>query len=131
MVYCSKSYCNESTYTLLSQDSIFSKTTKMFGQQTNVIRRRYVVDKSINSSSTPSGNFLFENYEFNFIGEITLTENCPQNRSIVSKHWTFNYHIYGILQMDNYRTRVIDCLPGNIYHNLQIMQKQWIMAGCQ
>ena len=62
----------------------------MFGQQTNVIGRSCVVDKSINSTSTPSGNFLFEHYEFNFIGEITLTENCPQNGSIVSQHWTFN-----------------------------------------
>ena len=52
---------NESTYTLLSMDSIFSKSTKMFGQQTNVIGRSCIVDKSINSSSTTTGNFLFEN----------------------------------------------------------------------
>ena len=86
-------YCSKVTVTNLltpsyhrTQDSIFSKTTKMFGQQTNVIGRSCVVDKSINSSSTPSGNFLFENYEFKFVGEITLTENCPQNGSIISKH---------------------------------------------
>ena len=49
-----------------------------------------MVDKTINSSSIPTGNFLFENYEFNFEGEISITENCPQNGSIILKHWTFN-----------------------------------------
>ena len=48
------------------------------------------MDKSINSSSIPTGNFLFENYEFKFDGELTLTETCPQNGSIITKHWTFN-----------------------------------------
>ena len=85
-----RSHSNESTYTLLSQDSIFSKATKMFGQQVHVIGRTCKVDKSINSSSIPTGNLLFENYIFHFDGEITLTENCPHNGSIVSKQWTFN-----------------------------------------
>ena len=85
-----QSYKNDFTYTLLSQDSIFSKATKMFGQQTHVIGRTYEVDKTVNSSSVSTGNFLLENYEFNFDGEITVSENCPHNGSIISQNWTFN-----------------------------------------
>ena len=62
----------------------------MFGQQVHVIERTCKVDKSINSSSIPTGNLLFENYIFHFDGELTLTENCPHKGSIVSKQWTFN-----------------------------------------
>ena len=62
----------------------------MFGQRTHVIERTCEVDKTVNSSSVPTGNFLLENYEFNFIGEITVTENCPSNGTIVSQNWTFN-----------------------------------------
>lgn len=83
-----QSHSNDSTYTLLSQDS------KMFGQQTHIIGRSCMVDKTINASSIPTQCFLFENYEFNFEGEITITENCPQNGSMVSQHWTFNHTAY-------------------------------------
>ena len=92
-------YTNESTYTLLSKDSIISQSTKMFGQRTHVIGRSCTVDKSINSSSTPSGNFLFENYQFSFEGQITLTESCPQNGSIIQKNWTFDSHANIILPL--------------------------------
>ena len=62
----------------------------MFGQETHVIGRTCEVDKTVNSSSVSTGNFLLENYEFIFDGEITVTENCPYNGSIVSQNWTFN-----------------------------------------
>ena len=84
-----KRYTNASSYTLLSEDSIISQSTKLFGQKTQVIGRSCIVSKSINGSSTPSGNFLFENYHFTFEGQIEITENCPHNGSMVSENWTF------------------------------------------
>ena len=58
----------------------------MFGQRTHVIE----VDINVNSSSIPTGNQLLEHFEFNFMGEITVTENCPSNGTIISQNWTFN-----------------------------------------
>ena len=74
---------------MLSEDSILSKSTTLFGRRIQIIGRSCGVSNTINSSSTPSGNFLFENYSFTFDGEIEITENCPVNGSMISENWTF------------------------------------------
>ena len=59
-----KQLLNESTYTLLSKDSVIIKSsTRLFG--TSI---------TIKSSSMPTGNLLYERYNFIFKGEIVLTE---------------------------------------------------------
>ena len=62
----------------------------MFGQRTHVIGRTCEVDINVNSTSVPTGNQLLEHFEFSFMGEITVTENCPSNGTIISQNWTFN-----------------------------------------
>ena len=64
-------------YTLLSQDSIISKRTTLFNENVQVTGRSCGVSDSVNSSSTPTGNFLFENYHFMFQGKLKVTEACP------------------------------------------------------
>ena len=80
---------NNETYTLLSKDSILSKTTTLFRRSIQVIGRSCVVSNSINSTSTASGKYLVENYKFTFTGELTITENCIINSKSSSKDWTF------------------------------------------
>ena len=77
---------NGNSYTLLSEDSILSKSTTLFGRRIQIIGRSCEVSNTINSSSTPTGNFLFENYSFTFDGEIEITENCPVNGSMISEN---------------------------------------------
>ena len=62
-----KRYMNASSYILLSEDSIISQSTKLFGQRTQVIGRSCTI-------STTSGNFLYEKYHFTFEGQIVLIE---------------------------------------------------------
>ena len=83
-------YKNDSTYILISQDAVLSQSTKMFNQDIHVIGRTCRVDKSINFSSSSTGNALFENFHFTFEGNITMTETCPLNGSTVSSQWTFS-----------------------------------------
>ena len=83
-------YRNDSTYILLSQDAILSQSTKMFNQDIHVTGRTCRFDKSINSSSSSTGNALFENFHFKFEGNITITETCPLNGSTISFQWTFS-----------------------------------------
>ena len=79
-----KRYTNASSYTLLSEDSIISQSTKLFGQRTQAIGRSCTI-------STTSGNFLYEKYHFTFEGQIVLTETCPQNGSTIEENLTFDF----------------------------------------
>ena len=79
----------DSTYILISKDSVISKKTRMFGSEINIIGRTCIIHESINATSTPSPDPLFKNLNFNFEGNITIEENCPLNGSIHSSKWTF------------------------------------------
>ena len=82
-------YENRSTYILLSQDAVLSKKTKMFGQDIHVIGRICKIHNSVNATSSPSTDALFEESSFQFEGNMTLTENCPMNGTKTSFNWTF------------------------------------------
>ena len=79
-----------STYILVSQDAVLSKTTKMFGQDIHVIGRTCRIHNSVNDTSSPSANALFEDFNFQFQGNMTLTEICPLNGTGSSFKWTFS-----------------------------------------
>ena len=72
-------YGNMSTYILLSQDAVLSKSTKMFGQDIHVIGRTCRIHNSVNATSSQSADALFEDFNFQFEGNMTLTESCPMN----------------------------------------------------
>ena len=82
-------YGNRSTYILLSQDAVLSKKTKMFGQDIHVIGRICRIHSSVNATSSPSADALFEDFSFKFEGNLTLTETCPMNGTKTSFNWTF------------------------------------------
>ena len=83
-------YGKSSTYILISQDAIISKKNRMFGSKINVIGRTCEIHNSVNATSNPSPDPLFEDFTFNFKGNITLEEICPSNGSTHSSKWTFN-----------------------------------------
>ena len=66
-----------------------SKTITLFGQKIQIIGRSCIVSNTVTSSSSPSGNFLVENYSFSFEGEMIITENCPIDGKMVSVNWNF------------------------------------------
>merc|ERR1712030_273589 len=84
-----RKYGKHSSYILLSQDAIISKRTRMFNQEIQVVGRICSVDNSINASSTPSNDALYEEFTLNFEGNITITEHCPLNATTISEDWTF------------------------------------------
>ena len=77
-------------YTMRSEESIRSKTTTLFNKNIQVTGRNFEVSDSVDSSSTPTGNFLFENYQFKFQGKLEVTEACPSKKGIITKKWTFS-----------------------------------------
>ena len=83
-------YGNTSTYILLSQDAVLSKTTKMFGQTIHVVGRTCRIHKSVNATSSPSADALFEDFSFQFEGNIMITETCPFNKTWKFFKWTFS-----------------------------------------
>ena len=74
-----RKYGNHSTYILLSQDAVLSKKTKMFGQDIHVVGRVCTIHNSVNASYSASTDALFEEFSFQFEGNLTITETCPMN----------------------------------------------------
>ena len=77
-------YGTDSTYVLISKDSVMSKETRMFGSKIHIMGRTCTVHDSINATSTPSVDPLFETIILDFIGNITVNEKCPLNGSTYS-----------------------------------------------
>ena len=84
-----RKYGKQSSYILLSQEALVSKKTRMFNQEVQIVGRICTVDNSINASSSPSDDALFEIFTLNFNGTLTITENCPINKTIITEQWTF------------------------------------------
>ena len=82
-------YGNHSTYILLSQDAVISRKTRMFGQDINVVGRVCKIHNSVNATSSASTDALFEVFNFQFEGNLTITEICPGNGTLTSQNWTF------------------------------------------
>ena len=85
-----KKYGNRSTYILISQNAILSRTTKLFGKWINVVGRTCDIHSSVNATSSPSSDPLFEDFHFKLVGNLTVTETCPSNRTYSSFEWTIS-----------------------------------------
>ena len=81
-------YRDRSTYILISQDRVLSKSIKMFGQDIHVVGRTCLIHSSVNATSTPSTDALFEDFEFGQEGNLTVTELSPTNGTWSSFNWT-------------------------------------------
>ena len=75
---------NSNRYTLLSEESVLSMPTTLFGQKIQIIGRTCEIVGTINSSTFPSGNLLIEKFKFVFKGKITITETCHVNGKKIS-----------------------------------------------
>ena len=104
------------TYTLLSKDSILSTITTLFGRSIQVVGRSCVIATNVSSSSTPTNNFLVEQYSFRFQGELIMTENCPVNGKIISVDWKFyNTANFTLPLSCSLNSSLINCGSVNLY----------------
>ena len=58
-----------------------SPETQFFGRTSHIVGRMCTVDSSVNATTTPSPDVLFEVFTLQFNGTITLNETCPHNGS--------------------------------------------------
>ena len=72
---------NGSQYYIISRDAVLSKETQFFGRTSHIVGRMCTVDSSVNATTTPSPDVLFEVFTLQFNGTITLNETCPHNGS--------------------------------------------------
>ena len=72
---------NSTHYYVVSEDSILSKDTKIFGKSSKVIGRMCTVLDTVNASTIPSPEVLMEAFKLEFTGIIRLNETCPENGS--------------------------------------------------
>ena len=64
-------YGNGSHYILISRDAVLSKETRMFGQDIHMVGRMCKIHSSVNATSSPTQDALFEEFNFQFEGNIT------------------------------------------------------------
>ena len=107
-----------SAYTLISEDATISKVTNLFGRKIKVIGRKCTVDSSVNSTSTPTGNYLYDQFAFVFSGSLTLTETCPSENGSISEQWEFNQTAHIRLPIScSIQSLLINCGSVPLHHS--------------
>ena len=81
---------DRSKYLLISQDGVLSKSAKLFNQDIHVVGRVCTAHSSINSTSSPSSDILFQSLTTQLKGNLSITESCPLNNSWSSTNWTIS-----------------------------------------
>lgn len=77
----------EQYYTIIKKAN-----SHMFGQDVNVVCRVCRLHNSVNASSIPSNDALFEVFDFKFEGKMTLSETCHTNGTLSTENRTiFSY----------------------------------------
>ena len=66
-----------------------SPRTQFFPRKPGCLDRTCKIHNSVNASSTASTDALFEVFNFQFEGNLTITEVCPMNGTLNSQIWTF------------------------------------------
>ena len=103
-------YGNHSFYVIMSQSTLLSKNQRMFGQDINVVGRLCKIHKSVNASSIPSNDPLFEIFEFEFNGTMTLSETChPKGIPSTKNRTIFSYAKIKLPLTCNIRSEKINC----------------------
>ena len=103
-------YGNHSFYVIMSQSTLLSKNQRMFGQDINVVGRLCKIHESVNASSIPSNDPLFEIFEFEFEGKMTLSETChPKGAPSTKNRTIFSYAKIKLPLTCNIRSEKINC----------------------
>ena len=111
-------YGNHSFYIIMSQSSIMSKNSRMFGQDINVVGRMCKIHNSVNASSIPSDDALFEVFDFKFEGKLTLSEVCHINGTISTENRTiFSYAKIKLPLVCAIRSEKVNCDLIKIHSN--------------
>ena len=75
-----------------------------------VIERSCRVSKEVNSSSSPTNNFLFEKYSFTFNSTLTVNETGLGNGNLTSQIWQFNRSMDIILPLScSIESNLVSC----------------------
>ena len=107
-----------STYTLFSEDTVISQATNLFGRQIVVIGRKCTVDSSIQAKSTPTGNYLFDQFEFFFSGQVNITETCLSEDGLITEQWSFNETAHIRLPIScSLQSQLISCGSVPLHHS--------------
>ena len=97
---------------------MISQITNLFGRNIVVIGRRCTVDSSIKSKSTPTGNYLFDQFEFSFSGQLNLTETCLGENGPITEQWSFNETAHIRLPIScSLQSQLISCGSVPLHHS--------------
>ena len=66
----------DSTYTVFPAGSVIGKETTLFGKTHQVVGRTCSISNEVNTTIKPTGTFLTEEFNFEFDGNLTMTESC-------------------------------------------------------
>ena len=74
------------TYGVLSADSMIGKKTNIFGESMQVVGRSCEIDNSVETTTSPTGNFLAEKFVMKFDGKISIVKLVSPARGKCQKH---------------------------------------------
>lgn len=74
---------DRSKYLLIPQDGVLSKSAQLFNQETHIVGRTCWAHPSINATSNPSPDALFQpsTFTIKLKGNLSITEHCPHKGS--------------------------------------------------
>ena len=81
---------DRSKYLLIPQYGVLSKPAKLFNQDIHIVGRTCTAHSSINATSSPTTDALFQIFTIKLKGNMSITEYCPHNNSWTSTNWTIS-----------------------------------------
>ena len=81
---------DRSRYLLIPLDGVLSKSAELFNQEMHMVGRTCWAHHSINATSSPATDALFQTFNIRLKGNMSITEHCPHNASWVSTNWTIS-----------------------------------------
>ena len=81
---------DKSRYLLIPQDGVLSKSAELFNQEIHIVGRTCWAHSSINYTSIPASDALFQTFTIRLKGNMSITEYYPHNKSCISTNWTIS-----------------------------------------
>ena len=72
---------DRSRYLLIPQDGVLSKSAELFNQEIHIVGRTCWAHSSINATSSPASDALFQTFTIRLKGNMSIAEYCPHNES--------------------------------------------------
>ena len=81
---------DRSRYLLIPQDGVLSKSAELFNQEIHMVGRTCWAHHSINASTSPSSDPVFQTFTIRIPGNMTITESCPKEENWITTNWTIS-----------------------------------------